>query len=55
LSVAERYPTRDAYLARVAETAVGLRDEGFLLDEDVVAILKTAAARNYWPAARNSE
>jgi hypothetical protein len=55
LSVAERYPTRDAYLARVAEAAVGLRDEGFLLDEDVVAILKTAAARSYWPATRNSE
>jgi hypothetical protein len=55
LSVAERYPTRDACLARVAEAAVGLRDEGFLLDEDVVAILKTAAARNYWPPARDSE
>ena len=33
-------------LARVAEAAVGLRDEGFLLDEDVVAILTTAATRN---------
>jgi hypothetical protein len=55
LSIAERYPTRDAYLARVAEAAVELRDEGFLLDEDVVAILKTAATRNYWPATRNSE
>jgi hypothetical protein len=55
LSVAKRYPTRDAYLARVAEAAVGLPDEGFLLDEDVVAILKTAATRNYWPATRNSE
>jgi hypothetical protein len=55
LSVAERYPTRDAYLARVAEAAVGLRDEGFLLDEDVVAILKTAAARNYWPATLHNE
>src|SRR5258708_39311313 len=55
LSVADRYPTRDAYLARVAEAAIGLRDEGFLLDEDVVAILKTAAKRNYWPATRNNE
>jgi hypothetical protein len=55
LSIAERYPTRDAYIARVAESAVGLRDEGFLLDEDVVAILKTAATRNYWPATRNQE
>jgi hypothetical protein len=55
LSIAERFPTRDAYLARVAEAAVGLCDEGFLLDEDVVAILKTAATRNYWPATRKHE
>jgi hypothetical protein len=45
LSVAERYPTREHYLARVAEAAVRLRDERFLLDEDVVEIVKTAAAR----------
>jgi hypothetical protein len=50
LSVAERYPTRDTYLARIAEAAVKLRDDGFLLDEDVVAILKSAATRNYWQA-----
>jgi hypothetical protein len=50
LSIAERYSTRDVYLARVAEAALGLRDEGLLLDEDVVEILKTAAARMYWPA-----
>jgi hypothetical protein len=50
LSVAERYATRDVYLARVAEAAIGLRDEGFLLDEDVVEILKTAVTRKYWPA-----
>jgi hypothetical protein len=55
LSIAERYPTRDAYVARVAEATVDLRDEGFLLDEDVVAILKTAATRNYWPAAHARE
>src|SRR5258708_20195817 len=42
-SVAERYATRETYLARVGETAVQLRDDGFLLDEDVVDILKTAA------------
>jgi hypothetical protein len=50
LSIAERYPTRDVYLSRVAEAAIGLRDEGLLLDEDVVEILKVAAARKYWPA-----
>jgi hypothetical protein len=46
---------RATHLARVAEAAVGLRDEGFLLDEDVVAILKTAATQNYWPATRKHE
>jgi hypothetical protein len=45
LSVAERYPTREHYLARVTEAAVRQRDEGWLLDEDVVEILKTAAGR----------
>src|SRR5262249_10340529 len=44
-SIAARYPTRDHYVARVTEAAVRLRDEGFLLDEDVVAIVKAALAR----------
>jgi hypothetical protein len=44
-SVAERYPTREHYLARVAEATVRLHDERFLLDEDVVEIVKTAAGR----------
>lgn len=44
-SLAERYATRDEYLAKVAAAAVALRDEGFLLDEDVVAIVKTASAK----------
>lgn len=48
LSIAERYASRDAYLARVGETALQLRDEGFLLDEDVVEILKTASGRKLW-------
>ena len=45
LSVTERYPTREHYLARVIEAAVRLRDERFLLDEDVVEIVKAAAGR----------
>jgi hypothetical protein len=49
LSVAERYASRDVYLARIGETALKLRDEGFLLDEDVVEILKAAASRKYLP------
>jgi hypothetical protein len=45
LSVAERYPTREHYMARIADAAVRLRDERFLLDEDVVEIVKNAAGR----------
>jgi hypothetical protein len=47
-AVLERYPTRDAYLARIAEAAVGLQREGFLLPEDALAILYKAAQRSFW-------
>jgi len=47
-SVLERYPTREVYLARVAQAALQLRDDGFLLDEDAVAILRTAAKKQLW-------
>lgn len=44
----ERYPTRDVYLSRVADAAISLQRRRFLLDEDVVSILRTAAAERYW-------
>ena len=44
-SVVERYPTREAYLSRMTEAALELQREGFLLAEDVVAILNTASQR----------
>ncbi len=47
-SVLERYPTRDVYLALVAEAALKLNQEGFLLDADLVEILNRAAARKLW-------
>jgi len=47
-SILERYPTRDTYLARVAQAAVQLRDDGLLLDEDAVAILRKAAKKPLW-------
>jgi hypothetical protein len=47
-SLRERYPTREVYLARVAQAALQLRDDGFLLDEDAVAIFRTAAKRQLW-------
>jgi hypothetical protein len=42
-SVEERYPDRAPYLAAVAECILGLRDEGYLLDEDVTRLLERAA------------
>ena len=48
LSVAERYTTREAYLSKVAEAALKLERERFLLKEDVVEILRRAAQRKLW-------
>jgi hypothetical protein len=44
-SIAERYPGRAAYLAKMTEAALHLQQEGFLLEEDVVAILRKAVIR----------
>ncbi|MEX2577735.1 MAG: alpha/beta hydrolase domain-containing protein [Verrucomicrobiales bacterium] len=43
-SLAERYPERADYIARVAETLLELRQDGYLLDEDVTRLLEKAAA-----------
>jgi hypothetical protein len=43
LSLEERYPTRAEYLSRLTEAALKLHAEGFLLEEDVVHILKHGA------------
>jgi hypothetical protein len=48
LSIRERYPTREAYLLRVADAALTLQADRFLLDEDVVAIQRAAADRQLW-------
>ncbi|MDZ7619985.1 MAG: alpha/beta hydrolase domain-containing protein [Patescibacteria group bacterium] len=47
-TVCQRYPTRAAYLARMAEAALELQRQRFLLPDDVVAILDAAAARRLW-------
>lgn len=47
-AVRERYPTRDAYLARMTAAALQLRTDHFLLDEDVTAILQKASQRALW-------
>ncbi len=47
-SVLERYPSREIYLTQVTESALDLQRRGFLLEEDVVEILKSAARRRRW-------
>ena len=47
-SVRQRYPTREAYLAQMTDAALRLYREGFLLPEDVVAILAAASQRDFW-------
>jgi len=42
-SILERYTDRAQYLGLVAESAMQLIDEGFLLDEDLASILQRAA------------
>ena len=44
LSLEERYPTREAYLARIEKAAKKLQEEGFLLEEDVARIIERASA-----------
>ena len=46
-SVRERYPTKDAYVAKVAEAARRLRDERFLLPADADAIIELAKSREF--------
>ena len=44
-SIAERYPSRETYLARVREAAGRLVEERHLLAEDVEVVMQDAAAR----------
>jgi hypothetical protein len=48
-SIGERYADRDAYLARIKESAAGLVRGGYLLAEDVPAI--EAHALDHWRLA----
>ena len=47
-SVQDRYPTREAYLARMAEAALKLKQAGLLLPDDMAIILQEASQRDYW-------
>jgi len=45
LSLAERYPTRDAYLSRVTDAVLQLCEQRLLLAEDAAALLRLASDR----------
>jgi hypothetical protein len=48
-SVRERYPTFERYLGRYAESLLELESQRFLLDDDVVDLLRDAeASRTLW-------
>ena len=44
-SIAERYPSRDAYLEQVRQAAQRLVEDGYLLAEDVAVLVDQAAER----------
>ena len=48
LSIQERYPSREVYLARFTDATLRLRKDRFLLDEDVTILLEQAATRSLW-------
>jgi hypothetical protein len=47
-SIDERYASKEDYLGRIALSAVGLVDEGYLLPEDVPPIIQRASAHYDW-------
>lgn len=47
-SIAERYASRDDYIGRISLAAVALVDEGFLLAEDVPAVIQRAGTHFDW-------
>jgi hypothetical protein len=44
-SIAERYPSREDFLAQVARAAAALAAEGYLLTSDVDEVVATSARR----------
>ena len=47
-SIAERYPSREDYVGRISLAAVALVEDGFLLAEDVTAVIQRAAGHYDW-------
>ena len=50
-AIAERYPSRDAYLGRIAQAAVTLVRDRYLLAEDVADLVTQAGAHWDWATA----
>jgi len=48
-SILERYPEKTDYLSEMAKCLRNLRQQRFLLDEDVSLLLQEARERDYWP------
>jgi hypothetical protein len=48
-SLQERYPSRADYVARVREAALGLKEQGFALDEDVERLVQRAQSTTLLP------
>ncbi len=47
-SILERYPNREAYLAKFTGAVLGLQKDGYLLDEDAMQLLHEASERDFW-------
>jgi hypothetical protein len=47
-SIEERYPSREAYIGRIALAALALVEQGYLLADDVPAVIQRAAAHYDW-------
>ena len=47
-SILERYPTRADYLSKITEAAMALQQEGFLLAEDALEMIRRAGEGAYW-------
>lgn len=50
-SILERYPTKADYLFQVTRSLLHLKQQRFLLDEDVSRLLMEVAQQTYWPTA----
>jgi hypothetical protein len=47
-AIHERYPIRDAYLAKYTDAVLGLQAGGYLLPADATILLRQAAERDMW-------